>query len=172
MSNHKDRIKSAVEKYLTKNDPALQKPKRTNNSPERDLQKEAIKWLNSSGFSVNSIESKAQFSEATGRYTAQTNIDGLPDIIGNDTAGRAIYIEMKAPGRKNTLRDNQRKFLIQKINTNCFAIVADSIEYIKKTYAAYCDMPFIPMGNRMEFLLSELPKEKASKDEGELFPNE
>lgn len=169
MTDHKNRIKLAVEKYLKKNDPAFQKPKRKNNAPERQLQKEIIKWLNSIGCSVNSIESKAQFSEVTQQYTSQTNIDGLSDIIGNDMHGRAIYIEMKAPGRRNTLRDNQRKFLIGKIRTNCFAIVADSKEYIEKAYGRYSDI--IRNGeSTVPFLLNELPKEKASKDDSPLFP--
>lgn len=157
----KSRIRLSVEKYSKKEDPA--KPTRKNQSPERDLQKEVIKWMNSSGFDVDNIESKAHYSLSAGSYVSQHQKPGIPDIVGNDFLGHAVYIELKAPGRRASLRENQRDFLVRKINTNCFAIVADSISHIKNVYNLW-----ITSDEKKEYLLSLLPNEKPI-DESPLF---
>ncbi len=149
----KSRIRLAVEKHSKKEDPA--KHSRKNESPERDLQKSVLKWMNTSGFSVDNIESKAHYSIAAGGYASQHQKPGIPDIVGNDSLGRAVYVELKAHGRRGSLRENQREFLVRKINTNCFAIVADSITYISDVYNLW-----ISCENKKEYLLSLLPKER------------
>src|SRR6185503_12295981 len=135
MNDYKKRIQQATEKFLVKHDPT--RTKRKNQSAERDLQKSVISWLNTNGFDVDNIESKAQFVEKAGTYISQAQTPGHPDIMGNDVHGRAVFIELKAPGRISSLRANQRKFLVRKIKTNCFAIAADSIECIESLYSGW-----------------------------------
>lgn len=161
-ANLKKRVEQAVARYLKKNDPNLQIPKRTNEHPERDLQREIIKWLNSEemGWSVDNIESRAQFSPSQGRYIIAHQTPGLPDLMGNDQDGRAVFIELKAPGRRNTLRANQRQFLIRKIKTNCFAICADSQDYIFRMYKLW-----LRTSEGANLLLRELPPERLSEQE-------
>ena len=161
MDDPKERIRKAVEKYTVKNDPA--RIKRKNRSPERDLQLEVIRWMNANGFDVTNVDSAAAYSLTAGSYiSSQHAAPGLPDIIGNDSQGRAVYVELKAPGRRASLRANQREFLVRKIKTNCFAIVADSIEYIQRTYEIWIA---VLNDNGPYFLLEELPKEKPIKDD-------
>jgi hypothetical protein len=154
----KKRIQASVEKYSKREDPT--RPTRKNEAPERELQKEVIRWMNSVNFSVDNIESKAHYSLTAGQYMSQHQKPGIPDIVGNDHQGHAVYIELKSPGRRGTLRPNQREFLIRKINTNCFAICADSKEYILENFNAW-----LLLGDeRKNFLLSLLPKEKPIDD--------
>ena len=164
--DYKARVKAATEKYLTKNDP--NKVHRKNEEPERELQKEVIKWLNSIGWDVDSIDSKAQFSEGQGRYISQNAKPGISDVVGNDPNGIAVYIEMKAPGRRSSLRHNQRLFLLRKIKTNCFAIVADSKEFISTAYKRW-SLDYADRAKRNAILLSLLPPEKTERDQGSLF---
>ncbi len=166
--DYKARVRGAMEKYYKKNDQT--RVPRHNQSPERDLQKEVINWLNSLGFSVDNVESKAQFSETMQRYISQPNAPGLPDIIGNDPNGHSVYIEMKAPGKRSTLREKQRIFLNKKIDSNAFAIVVDSKEDIWKWYGHWS---FLSRADRVTYLRGLLPPEKVDKDAGKpLFEDE
>lgn len=166
-NDFKKRIQAACEKYAKKD---LPKPKRKekNKSPERDLQKIIIKWLNEElGWDVQNVDSSASYSLSAGRYISQKHAKtGTPDIVGNDKEGRAIFIELKAPGRRLKVRLNQRDFLVKKIHSNCFAIVADSKEYISNTYNQW-----LTHQNKKEFLLNALPPEKLTDDD-ELFPSD
>lgn len=157
----RSRIKKSVEKYITKNDP--NRVKRKNSSPERDLQKRVIKHLNSIGWSVDCVDSKATFSQSQGRYISQSHAPGLADIIGNDSDGHSVYIEMKAPGRRNTLREAQREFLLKKIASNSFALVADSLEFILINHQVW-RQACLP-DQRKDFLTNLLPLEKPDKDD-------
>lgn len=162
MSNdddYKARIKAATEKFLVKNDP--NRVHRKNNDPERKLQKEVINWLESLGFSVDNVDSKAQYSADQGRYISQNAKPGISDIIGNDPNGHAVYIELKAPGKRGTLRENQRDFLLRKINSNAFAIVADSKEFIWEAYSNWQNGPLL---GAKGYLIALLPPEKLDKD--------
>ena len=167
MTDHKSRIQTAIEKFSRKDDPS--RPKRKNASPERDLQQEVLRWMNNNGFHVHNINSSASYSLAAGRYISQSHAaPGLPDIIGNDNKGHAVYIELKAKGKRSTLKPHQRQFLVNKIKTMCFAICADSIQMINDHY----DQWLWTLEDECEsFLLSLLPPERVQKDDDieELF---
>lgn len=160
----KSRIKKATEGYIKKT--TTIKQKRHNKSPEKDLQQDVVKWLRSIGWDVSVVESKSTFSLKQGRYIGQAAAPGFCDIVGNDPEGRAVFIEMKAPGRRNTLRDNQREFLIRKINSGCYAVVADSQLYIHQTYHQW-----LHTNDKPKYLLSLLPDEKPI-DSSPLFEDE
>lgn len=159
--DYKARIKKATEKFLTKNDP--NRIKRKNKSPELDLEREAIRYFNSMGWDLDSIESKNQYDPRSGKYLASPNESGIVDCVGNDNYGNAVYIEWKAPGKISTLREKQRMFLIRKINTNCFAVVADSIKFVEEHYNAW-----LSHSRPRDFLFSLLPKEKRNERDFDL----
>ena len=102
------------------------------------------------------VEAKAVFSVATKRYTGKTTSFGLSDIVGNSSTGLAIYIELKAPGRRvgSAIRPKQREFIIRKIKTGCFAIVTDSAQYANEVWLKFQPLDY---EQRVELLLSELP---------------
>lgn len=78
---------------------------------------------------------------------------GFPDMCGNTPDGHSVWIEVKAPGRRNTIRPDQREFLLGKIATNCFAICCDSTQYFDRVSAEWRTS-----GNRKALLLKELPE--------------
>lgn len=147
-------IKAAIEKYIQKNDPTANKPKRKNNTPELDfIANELRPYLISQNIDYDVIEAKSTFSEATMTYTSQAVVPGYPDISGNFSNGLAVYIEVKAPGKRRTLRPDQREFLIRKINSNAFASVTDSVEHLDDLIKR-----FKISKDRKELLLKDLPK--------------
>lgn len=162
--DYKKRVEAAMGKYLSKNE--HQPTHRHNESPERNLQKEVIKWLESIGFSIDCVDSKAQYSEPQGRYISQNAKPGISDLIGNDSNGHAVYIELKAPGRRSTVRSNQREFLLRKIKTNAFAVVADSKEFIQDNYRQW---RVLDTETRRLFLLRLLPESRFRDDDKPLF---
>lgn len=161
MTDSRTRIKNAVAKYINKNDPARIKKK--NDNPERQLQIQVVKDLNDLGWSVDSVESKATFSQRAGRYISQSARPGMSDIIGSTPGGRSVFIELKAPGRRANIRYQQYEFLVEKIRKHAFGICADSLRYILDTYLAWSSHP-----DPVEFLLSELPRPASQNRELDL----
>jgi len=160
----KNRIKKAIQSYTQKNTPSVG-PKKTYGAPEKEVEAEALKWLRSEGFHVKIYEAKATYSPKAGRFIQQSMQAGTVDVMGNDKTGRGVFIELKAPGRRSTLRGSQRKFLIEKINTNCFAVCIDSVELLKNQYDKWTQFM-----NRSQFTLAQdflraaLPTEKQIED--------
>lgn len=164
-------IEKALEKFHKKNDP---KPASgiTYNSPEKDLEKEVLVWLRANGFHVNVIEAKAVYNRKLDRYVAQTVSPGFVDIAGNDKTGLGTFIELKAPGRRSTLRENQREFLLQKIETGCFAVCIDSVNLLESQYLRFTELRQKQQFEfSKDFLRAALPKKKDEKDDGPLFPD-
>lgn len=151
MDEFKRRIQNALDRHSSRQ---IKTPKRKkhNGKPEAILALDIKKTLNEWGWSVDIVESKAVYSEAAGAYLHGKTRPGFSDIVGNDCNGFAVYIEVKAKGKRSTVRPDQYKFLTEKINTNAFAIVADSIEYISNAHDVWST------SRDKNFLLDELPK--------------
>jgi hypothetical protein len=86
----------------------------------------------------------------------------------------AVFIELKAKGRRSALRENQREFLIEKINTGCFAVVVDSLELLENQWERFCLLKKRRQYQMAkDFLFTALPKKKDSLDDSEpLFPED
>lgn len=108
--------------------------RKKNTKPEKEVERHVLEWLRVNNFDVNIVESKAVFNPKIGRYLSSMSTPGMSDVIGNDRNGKAVYIELKAKGKINTLRENQFEFLKRKILTNCFAVVIDDVEKLSKYY--------------------------------------
>lgn len=163
--SYKDRVKKAIENYIEKETKPVKVSVSPRGKPEKEFVKALYSYLIGKGWSIDIVDSAAVYSKSAGMYLNSMARVGMSDIVGNMPNGIAVYIEAKAPGRRSTVRPDQREFLIGKINTNCFAIVCDSIGYFDMAFEAWSSAV-----SKKAFLLKELP-ELSSKwtDEGPLF---
>jgi hypothetical protein len=157
--------KSALYKYLDKHARENQdkKPRRKNKTPEADLQKEIIINARKDGFEFYITDSSAKWNEEAQAYISDKFAEGMSDLTG-DRDGIACYVEVKAPGKRSTLKEHQREFLIEKINRGCFAMCADSYEDIVITWNKWRQK-----GNYKQYLIDCLPKSKIIDDGKPLF---
>lgn len=128
-------LQSPLGKYSKK---MAEKPKkktrRKNKAPEKQVVKQICAWLKSSGFSYDIVEASS-FDRTRKVMVHDTKVTaGFSDIVACDPYGFACYIEAKAPGKRSTLRDHQRQFLMNKIENNAFACVTDSVEHLNNLY--------------------------------------
>lgn len=95
--------------------------------PEKSVEKQVLAWARCNHWDVDVIDSKATYSLRLKAYRKSMSVpEGYSDICGNDSAGRAVYIELKAPSVKE-VRVKQRAFLLRKIRTGCIAGVVRSV---------------------------------------------
>lgn len=157
----------ALNKYLTRQLPREQKPKRSNAKPEFEVKKLVMRWLEANNFSCDAVESKAVYSHAAGSYVRGQAVAGFSDIVGVcNFGGAACYIELKAPGKRSTLKPHQRDFLMHKITLYAFAVCIDSIDDLADVYSRW--LRFYRLGQLQEaraLLMRHLPK---AKDTGDL----
>lgn len=158
--DYKKRVANAIEKYNRKQCKE-KKPRATRNkAPEKEVVKICLGWLRSSGFDVHVVEAKAVFSAKAGRYLSSQTTPGMSDIVGNSPEGVACFIEVKAKGKISTLRENQRQFLINKIHSNCFAVVVDSQDTLQSCYSKWQACRQLNAQHAKEYLLGLLPNQK------------
>lgn len=156
--------KLALDRYyqrVAKQDAKNSRPRRKNQKPEEILKAQVLIWLRQHGFSVHAVESKAVFSQKLGRYMNSQAVPGFADIAGACPNGIGCFIELKAPGRRSTLRPAQRKFLLEKVNLGCFAVVIDSAEDLAKTWTDFSKLTGIE--TKRAYLSGLLPKENIDK---------
>jgi hypothetical protein len=156
LSYNKKQIKKSVKK----------KKKRTGVTPEKMVEKDVMHWLSTNGFSCNVVESKAVYSAQSGRYLRGQTDAGFPDICGCSPNGLGVFIELKAKGRRSTLKDHQRAFLIDKINRGAFAVCVDSVDCLRDISLKFKHSDHEA---RKELLLNHLPVKKKAKEELSFF---
>jgi len=159
----RDSTKAALNKYFAKQ-LSSNKPKRTNQTPEKDLEKLVMLWLRQNNWKAWVVESKAVFSKAAGRFLRGSAQAGFPDMCGLNERGLFVAIELKSPGRRSTLREAQRAFLLEVIDSNGFACCIDSVDLLEKTYREFCHSP-----SPKAFLVSQLPTPSMRADNSPLF---
>jgi len=165
----KESVKKALDKYLAKEaKKSIPKPKKNNKKPEQEVVKKVLSWCNSNGLSVNEIEAKAVYNERVGHYIRGQVAPGYPDISGNTSYGVAVYIEVKSKGRRSTLKPHQQNFLIDKINTHCFAVCIDDIDALQFQYHTWWELYKVSRyKDAQDFLLNMLPKAKKKRSKKE-----
>jgi len=140
-----------------------QRTRKTKNSkPEFEFKKTAKAWLESNGFSVNVVESKAVWNHNAGGYIRGQTDAGFSDIVGvTPVFGVACFIELKAPGRRSSLKPHQFDFLVGKIDKHAFAVCTDSVDHLdgifKKWKSAFVSGLYMDAKN---ILLNDLPRKK------------
>lgn len=161
---YKDRIRKAVSDFYEKQSRVNSGPKRKNGKPEKILEHEVTRWLKSKDIAFSVVESKAVYSKSAGRYLNGQTQEGFSDIVGLDKHGNFIAIELKAPGRRSTLRPAQRVFLNDRISRGGFCACIDSLKLLDETYTEWLKT------KSKEFLLKSLPPEKSNlPDDKPLF---
>lgn len=123
--------------------------------PEKQVEIDVLAECQNLNIDVDVIDSKATFSVAKCRYSkSKTATEGMPDLIGNDQNGIAVFIELKARGKLSTLRPKQRLFLERKIRMGCFAVVLDNANSLTDYYLSFLKLK---AEERTNFLFSLLP---------------
>lgn len=158
--SRKDSVRKALEGYYKRTE--VKSTGRKNGKPEELISISIRNYLNYNGWSVNWYESKAVYNPKIGRYMNSQMVPGHSDLAGTTPEGIACYIEVKNIGKRNTLRDNQREFLMEKISKNCFACVATSISEVISIFNQWQLMK-LPPNFKQAFLLKQLPIEKEDK---------
>lgn len=149
---HKKRVVQALNKYLSKLD--VKPTGRKNKKPEKEVEREVLNWCRLAGWSVDVVESKAVWSRSAKRFLKGQTRAGFADIVGITDDGLFVAIELKAPGRRGTIRQSQYDYLSGIICKNGFAVVVDSAELLQ-TYSA--KFQSLQGEKRKGYLLSILP---------------
>lgn len=130
--------------------------------PEKLVEKDCLDWAKKNGVHFHVVESKAVFSQAAGRYMTGQTESGFPDIVGNNSEGQVLWIELKAVDRRSTLSPVQYLFLTEKINQGCFAVVVDSADRLHEYYYTWKSSK-----NPPGYLMGLIPVPKRIRDEDE-----
>jgi hypothetical protein len=165
--DYKKRIESAVGKYLKKHEPRVS---RKNEAPEREVVKKILQGCEENGWSVSVINSSSVYSEREDRYLTSQAPKGYPDVSGCTSLGVFAALEIKAPGKRSTMSDDQLEFLLAKISRGCFAGVFDSVDLLETTY-----LEWLKSDNKKSYLMRSLPRltlREQKNDDGPLFPDE
>lgn len=175
--DHRQGVLNAMNKFSSRVEKERQRELgigRKNDKPEKRLQTDALHWMRTKGWSVNVFEAKSTYDPSRGRYISQSMKAGTLDIGGSTSEGIACVIELKAPGKLSTLRDNQRKTLHEKINSNNFACVVDSVHRLETMYTEWRRLRDLgDAAGARAYLVSMIPPEsKSGLESEELFPEE
>lgn len=154
-------VKDALNNYYKKQMGTANRQKRKNKKPEKEVEKKVLAWAAKHGFDLQVFESKAVYSASAGRYLHSQASESVSDLIGNNQE-IACYIELKAPGRRSTLKEHQLRFLQKKINQGCFACCVDSALMLEDTWSKWRSLKDKEQAKK--FLLNYLPKKKQKKD--------
>lgn len=158
--DRKDSTRAAMDAYIRREcaPENTTAPKRQNKTPERDTERAVLRWAKDNGFFFHVVES-SRFDPLLGQMGSAKAQAGMSDLIGNTPNGLACFVELKAKGRRSALSEQQRHFLKQKIEQNCFAVVVDSAESIARQWSEFCSCS--SQTKRQEYLMHSLPKEKS-----------
>lgn len=150
--------------------------KRHNAKPEKEVEKACLEWMRGMGWSVNIFEAKANWNGRA--WVQQAMRQGTVDCLGNTADGVSVAIEFKAPNCLSTFNSDrrylQRKFVVDKINTNSFACVVDSVERLKTIYEKWMEISALDKNAARQYLISMLPvvSDRKKVSDSTLFPDE
>lgn len=131
--------KDALDRYYAKQakiiDREMNPDKRKRyKAPEKKAVREILDWAAEYGFDLDVIEASKYDRHMQSMGEEDKVPVGFSDLCGVDRFGFACYIEVKANGRRSTVRPHQLDFLIRKIKSGAFACVADSAKYAHELY--------------------------------------
>lgn len=156
----------ALNRFCDREAKRASRPSRKNNKPEFELKKKFIAWLDVNCFECDVVESKGVYNFAAGRYDHGQTKAGFSDIVGvTPYHGVACFIELKAPGKRGTLKSHQRDFLMRKIRREAFAVCTDSIEHFVEIYEVWRRLRSqFKIKQAENFLMMSLPDVKSVTD--------
>jgi len=130
--------------------------------PENQVYQAVVIWSRINNFWLHRIESKATYSSRLKMYTYNTPAPkGFPDVCGLGPNGEPVFIELKAKGKRSTLRIEQYQFLKTAIERQAFAVCIDDIDDLATQYQTYTSL-LKDSGYKeaAKYLLSRLPVPK------------
>jgi hypothetical protein len=149
----KKRVEKAMMKFAEKQLPKKRRSK--NENKEGPVVLEIKNALFAIGFSLDVVEAKATWNERAGRYMSSQAVPGFPDLCGTGPDGESVWIEVKARGKRHTIRPTQFNFLLEKIKQGAFGVCADSSAYVIECFRKWKSLERM---SRQNFLIAELPK--------------
>ena len=133
--------------------------KRKNKKPEKLVEAECLLWMRQRKFSVQIIEAKATYDPRRGVWRNQAVTAGTFDCVGDLPSGIGCYVEFKAPGKLSTFNKQknhrQIEYAKEKIKSNCFVAVVDSVDRLKEIYEHWETLKGTP--SAQAYLLEMLP---------------
>lgn len=185
MADHKKSTADALNRFFQKQaDEVAHKPREAapkrerNKSPEKDVERECLKWMRAQGWTVNIYEAKAKWNAQAERFTGTGMKFGTCDCMGNTDDGISVAVEFKAPGALSSFNSErrylQKKFILDRINTNAFACVVDSANRLEAIYLEWRYLRAGSLEAARNFLLRALPQvsEKTRLKSEKLFDDE
>jgi hypothetical protein len=162
--------RDALNKYYQNQLPKERKAprKKRNAKPEAELEKHIRALFVELKFSMNKIESKAVYNVQAGTYLRGQTDAGVSDYVGCDPSGYGAFVEVKAPGKRSTLKPHQRAFLEDKINKGAFACCVDSVELLYKTWHEWQVRRLMEKMLARTYLLRALPRQGNMEDSFDL----
>lgn len=153
-------VRAALESYYERQQRELegkQRPRRKRGKPELKVRSEIMTWMNSHGFDVQVVESRAVFCASANRFLKGQTTAGTSDLVGVGPDGVAVFCEVKAKNRLATLKPHQKAYLTSKIELSAFAIVADSPERVEQLWQEWKHRRAMSPQLAKAFLLRSLP---------------
>ena len=133
--------------------------------PEKRVEQEVMWWLTRNGFWVNIYDSKATYSKRKSAYTRNPGIvTGHPDLLGLSPDGILVAVELKAPGKLETVTLDQYNFVRRVIDNHGFAAVIDSQSRLQELWDMYKSLHSISLSEASKFLRASLPKRITHSD--------
>lgn len=156
-----DSVKAAIAKFYEREKKKLEGPTRRNTNPEKCVEEACVIWMKSQNWTGQVYESKAKL--INGRWQSSGLKFGHSDWMGNTPDGITACVEFKAPGARSSFNKEknhrQRQFIIERINSNCFACVVDSADCLSATYFVWQKLrEHDGMERAKQYLLDALPK--------------
>lgn len=96
---------------------------------EKAVESEVLNAAKDLGFDLSVVDSSSFLK------TSVTEA-GFSDLVGN-WKSTACFIELKAPGKRRTVKPHQKKFLQRKIDAGCFAVVCDGAENLTDLFRGW-----------------------------------
>lgn len=155
--------KAALDKYFQKQIPKLTS-KRRNLKPEKEVERACMPWMRAQGWDVQIYEAKNTYDPRRQQWSSKSMQAGTVDCQGLMPNGIFVAIEFKAHGKLRTFNrarnQRQKDYIIQKIGSNAFACVTDSLPLLQSIYNGYLLALKDGQDAAKQFLFDHLPGRK------------
>ena len=155
----KDRIRAAIGKHEARNSEFIGKPKvrKKRETPEDDITRPQVKFF-CKQHNIMVFEIQSSTYDRVNKYKSREQHApiGFPDLCGIGPNGEAIFIELKAPGKRSNLSPAQYIFLLEAINHGAFACATDGIEHLSSLWSKW-------KSTNKDVLVADLPPRPKSR---------
>ena len=169
--DYRDRIRKSIEKFHAKDLREIERlggRGKRNKKPEKEVEKDCLKWMRALGWDVNIYEAKAILTKSGERVNSHMP-PGVSDCMGITPYGEPAYVEFKAKGSRSTFnlekRHKQKEFMLNKIKRHGFGCVVDSVTMLDETYNHWRSLRLKGLTKEArQYLFDCLPKKRKAVD--------